>query len=66
MRKGVLYVCLFIWPALVILEVSACLLYVLNNALCFVSKPPPGSFYGKFLLEEDISLLEKGQVVALL
>lgn len=28
---------------------------LLNNALCFVTKPPLGSFYGRFLLEEDIS-----------
>lgn len=36
----------------------------LNNALCFVSKPPLGSFYGRFLLEEDMSVLGTVQVGA--
>lgn len=39
---------------------------VLNNALHFVSKRLLQGFYGRFLLEEDVSLLEEEQVVALL
>ncbi|KAA8588272.1 hypothetical protein FQN60_001466 [Etheostoma spectabile] len=35
--------------------------FLLNNALWIVSKPLPGTFYGRFLLEEDISLLETQQ-----
>lgn len=30
---------------------------LLNNALCCVSKPPPVTFYCRFLLEQDTSLL---------
>lgn len=37
---------------------------LVNNTQCCVSKPPLGSFYGSFLLEEDMSLLRAVHVVA--